>query len=161
MADADVNVREFVDKLWERVDGGPIEGTPVLAALPEYESPEHDSDLRYLNAHWLIDPAQEKGSDDSGRNAKTRAKDRLAGTVFAVLDRYFEQERNFFAHGVRVSNFLAGWSGRLAREVRTVADALNDESHRLRDRQDVLHRRLEDRIVELEARVRELEKPSS
>ena len=159
MADADVNVREFVDKLWERVDGARIEGEPALPPLPDYESPEHDADLRYLNAHWLIDPVGDHPAEGAEWNARARAKDRLAGTVFSILDRYFEQEREFFAHGVRVSNFLAGWSGRLAREIRTVAEALNDESHRLRDRQDVLHRRLEDRIAELERRLAALEDP--
>lgn len=156
MADADVSVRELVGRLWEQADDSLLEGDTVLAPLSDFDSPEHDADLRYLNDHWQIDPAAE-GPPDGGPQWKAKAKDRMAATVFGVLDRYFTQEKEFFAHGVRASNMLAGWSTRLAREVRLVAEALNDESHRLRDRQDVLHRRLEVRVAELSARVVELE----
>lgn len=155
MADEDVNVREMVARLWEKADESLAEGEPVLAQLPDFRSPEHDVDLRYLNEHWQIDPAVEKVPD--GPEWKTKAKDRMAATVFGVLDRYFTQEREFFAHGVRTSNLLAEWIARLAKEIRLVATDLNDESHRLRDRQDVLHRRLEVRVAELSARVVELE----
>jgi len=155
MADADVNVRELVEHLWEQADQSLLEGEPVLAPLPDFQSPEHSAELRYLNEHWQIDPAAEGPAD--GPEWKAKAKSRMAATVFGVLDRYFVQEKEFFAYGVRTSNLLAGWSARLAGEIRLVAAALNDESHRLRDRQDVLHRRLEERIAALEDRLTELE----
>lgn len=155
MADADVSVRELVGRLWEQADGSLLEGDAVLAPLSDFESPEHDSDLRYLNDHWQIDPAAEGAPD--GPQWKAKAKDRMAAAVLGVLDRYFNQEKEFFAHGVRASNMLASWSARTAREVRLVAEALNDESHRLCDRQDVLHRRLEARIADLESRLLEVE----
>lgn len=156
MADADVSVRELVGRLWEQADDSLLEGDAVLAPMADFQSPEHDPDLRYLNDHWQIDPAAEGAPD--GPQWKAKAKDRMAATVFGVLDRYFTQEKEFFAHGVRASNMLAGWSTRLAREVRLVAEALNDESHRLRDRQDVLNRRLELRIAELEDRIAAIER---
>jgi hypothetical protein len=155
MANANGNARDLVERIWERADGQLLDGEPVLPDLPDYESPEHDGDLRYVNSHWSIDPAYEGPA--RGGEWKVRAKERLSGSVFGVLDRYFEQERDFFAHGVRVQNKLAGWCSRLAREVRTVAQALNDESNRLVERQDVLHRRMEDRVAALEARLETLE----
>ena len=155
MPNEETQVRGLIEELWAQADGELLEGNPLFVPLPDYESPEHNADLRYLNSHWQLDPTAETASDAAA--LKSKAKDRFNAAVLGVLHRYFEQEREFLAHSVRVSNLLAGWSDRLAREVRELAQGLTDESHRLRDRQDVLHRRLEDRIAELEARVQELE----
>jgi hypothetical protein len=154
MADADINARALVEQLWQRAEGELLLQDPVIPDLPEFEAPEHNGDLRYLNSHWQIDPALE---GPGGAEWKAKAKDRFAETVFSVLARYFEQERDFFAHGVRAHNAMAAWCGRLAREIRIVAQSVGDESRRLSERQDVLHRRLEDRIAALEARIAELE----
>lgn len=159
MADADVNARELVEQLWQRAEGELLLHDPVVPDLPEFESPEHDVNLRYVNSHWAIDPnPPQDGVPDGGGEWKAKAKDRFAETVFSVLRFYFRQEQDFLAHSVRVDNAMAGWCGRLAREVRMVAQAVSDESRRLAERQDVLHRRLEERITRLEARIAELER---
>jgi len=155
MADADINAQQFVREVWERAEGELLSPHPVVPNLPEYESPEHDGDLRYLNSHWSIDPAPE--GFRSNNPMKDKAKDRVAGTVLSVLHRYFAQERDYFAHVVRFSNRMAEWGGRMAREIRVVQQSLHDESRRLIERQDVLHRRAEERIEALERRVAELE----
>ena len=154
MADADINARELVQRIWSHAESDLLAPDPVVPELPTYESPEHNGDLRYLNSHWEIDPAPEAAGSGA---IKDRAKDRMTATVLGVLHRYFEQEREFFAHTVRFSNHIAGWGGRMAREVRLVQQSLGDESRRLIERQDVLHRRLELRIEELEQRIAELE----
>lgn len=158
MADADVdepvNARATVERLWNQLDDELVEGEPAVAELPDFLSPVHNENIRYLNAHWDIDPASDALA---GSEWKAKAKDRLAGSVLSVLDRYFEQERQFFAHTVRSMNDVAEWLARLAREVRTVGQSVTDESHRLRDRQDLLHQRLLARIAELEDRLAELE----
>jgi hypothetical protein len=155
MADADIAAQELVQQLWAKAEGELLSGRPLVPDLPDFEAPEHDGDLRYLNGNWAIDPADEGPSQ--GPEWRTKAKTRFTATVLSSLDRYFEQERDFLAHSVRVANTLAGWSGRLAREIRIVAQAIGDESARLVERQDILHRRTEARIAELEARVAELE----
>jgi len=155
VADTDITAQVLVEQLWQRADGVLLASRPVLPDLPEYESPEHDENLRYLNTHWSIDPTPD--GPDSGVEWKDKAKRRLAATVLSTLHRYFEQERDYLAHSVRHANALAGWCGRLAREIRVVAQTIGDESRRLSDRQDVLHARLEDRIAVLEARIAELE----
>jgi hypothetical protein len=155
MADADINARELVQRLWEQAEGELLSPEPVVPELPEYESPEHDGNLRYLNTHWTIDPMPE--GPGSGSAIKDRAKDRMTATVLGVLDRYFEREREYLAHGVRFSNRMAEWGGRMAREIRLVQRSLADESRRLAERQDILHRRLEQRVEELERRLAELE----
>lgn len=156
MDDTDITAQVLVEQLWHRADGVVLASDALLPELPEYESPEHDENLRYLNTHWAIDPAPD-APGGGGVEWKDRAKRRLTATVLSTLRRYFEQERDYFAHSVRHANALAEWCGRLAREVRVVAQAIGDESRRLADRQDVLHARLEDRIAVLEARVAELE----
>src|SRR3954469_13253160 len=102
MGDDNMTGQELARAIWERAEGEMLALRPVVPPLPEYESPEHDPDLRYLNSHWTIDPAPEGPS--SGNQIKDRAKERLAATTLGVLDRYFSQEREYFAHSVRFAN---------------------------------------------------------
>lgn len=128
--------------------------TGPLLYLPEYESPEHDDNLRYLNAHWAIDPTPD--GPGSGVEWKDKAKRRLAATVMSTLPgtsrattRISRARRPH--HPARALACLPNGRGTHA------SAAIGDESRRLADRQDVLHARLEHRIATLEARIAELE----
>jgi hypothetical protein len=151
VTDADISARKLVEEIWQRAEDELLGGTSVLPPLKDFESLEHNGDLRYLNSHWSIDPAQ--AGPPRGSEWKQKARSRFAASVYAVLDRYFAQERDFFAHSVRYQNEVAQWCATLSREIRQVASALEDEARRLSERQDVVQRRLEARVAELEDRL--------
>jgi hypothetical protein len=128
-----------------------LAGFPV----PRPSEPEpliHSSTLRYLNVHWAIDPP---APPEVGRLAsvKTRARARAAQFVCGLFARYMQEERDFFAHNVRMQNAFARNYDELAQHLTELAEAAKAEAQRLADRDEFLHGLLETRLEALEERL--------
>jgi hypothetical protein len=109
---------------------------------------QHLWELRYLNHHWdfeLPDP-----SEVAKPTVKGRAKAILARFVVHFLAKYFSDQREFYAHVVRVSNAMARSHDALAQDIVTLAQTLRDEVQRLSDRDAMLHALVEERLERLE-----------
>ena len=140
---------DLVERLW-REAAVRDDDTSWLDEFKDVERLEHSSELRELNRTWPLEVPT--SLPRLGPAWKHRAKDRVARVVLSLLDRYFSHEREFLAHVTRFDNQVAAAHDELADQVRSLAEELAATSRRLRDRDELLHRLLEQRIERLEAR---------
>lgn len=152
MGERSLSSRQVVERLWD----GVRQREEALAGFPiprptEAEPLIHSSTLRYLNVHWAIDPP---APPPAGRLASVRARARARAARFVcdLLTRYMQDERDFFAHTVRMQNSLAANYDELAHHLTQLAEAVKAEAQRLADRDEFLHGLLETRLDALEPR---------
>jgi hypothetical protein len=96
-------------------------------------------ELTYLNRHWESRAVRDVPSGRALPLSKRWVRARMAAFVTWFLDPYFEEERAFRAHVVRVCNDYARSQDRLATEIRTLRQALVLESERLAQRDVLFH----------------------
>lgn len=152
MGNTSVDAETLVNQLWEDARAKEAAQSSLDAVqVGGGERLQHLWELRYLNHHWdfeLPDPAQ-----FGGPTAKGRAKAAIARFIAHFLAKYFADQREFYAHVVRVDNALAQRYDAQADDIVRLVQALRDESRRLSDRDAMLHSLLEERLERLERAV--------
>lgn len=146
-----LDARDLVERLWQQTQARRQAIASTLNGLEDVEALTHSDELRYLNARWRLDVPS--GLPRVGPAWKHRAKERVAQLVLHLLDRYFTDERDFLAHVVRFQNKVAVAHDELVDQLRELIDQLRDESRRLAERDELLHRLLEERVEQLEHEV--------
>lgn len=149
-AGARVNARDVVEQLWHDLRARrEVEERTTVPELAVHEHLAHLEALRYLNVHWQGRSPSVRHPEGSTKLRK-RAKDRLAAFVLDLFAGYLEEEREYRAQAVRVSNAFATGHDRIAHEIRAVAEAVRTESLRLTEEFGFQHRLLEERVAALE-----------
>ncbi|MDQ3756384.1 MAG: hypothetical protein M3394_00820 [Actinomycetota bacterium] len=109
---------------------------------------QHLWELRHLNHHWDFD-APDPGQF-GGPTVKGRAKGAIGRFVVHLFAKYFDDQREFYAHVVRVANALARSHDALADDLATLTRMLRDETQRLADRDAMFHALVEERLERME-----------
>ena len=149
MGSPSVDAESLVARLWEEARAKEAAQSSIDSLhLGGGERLQHLWELRHLNHHWDFeapDPAQ-----FGGPTAKGRAKAALGRFIVHFFAKYFADQREFYAHVVRVSNALARSHDALADDIATLARTLRDESQRLADRDAMFHALVEERLERIE-----------
>lgn len=144
-----LDARDIVERLWREAAASRERVSPPLD-IPEHQPLEASEELRDVNRGWPLPIPTSLPM--TGPPWKQAAKAQVAGVVLHLLDRYFRDEREFLAHVVRFDNQVAVAHDRLAAQVRKLAEQLEETSRRLFEREELLHRLLEERVERLEQR---------
>jgi len=152
-----LNARELVGRLWAETEARKVLEDTV-PSLPDAGSLQHGHILRHLNANWQFDLAPFVGGSTGIRR---RVKQRVARTVVSFLQEYFQEERDFMAHLVRLQNELAARSDESAAEVRQVVQSLRAVVTMLSERDDRLHALAEARLEQLQAAIDQLQRSTA
>ncbi len=115
--------------------------------IPDLDPPPplvHSIELAYLNRNWEARSLQDVPGGRAVPLSKRWLRARLATFIAWLLDPYFEKEKQFRAHVVRICNDYARSQDRLATEIRMLRSALVLESERLAERDVLFHRMTEE-----------------
>ena len=152
---APTDVRELIDRFRRgttrpaidafREAGGPLP-EPVSAHV------QHEPELAYVNQHWVLPTNPPDPAPGRFLALRRRMKAAVSRTVLSVLGRYLLGEREFLAALTRFQNDVARRADTLSEELHALVVAARLEESRLRERDEILHRALEERIASLERR---------
>lgn len=151
-----LNARELVEQLWAEARAK-RDVAEMIPDLRQSEALQHGHLLRHVNAKWELDTSPRV----EGRGFRRRVKGRMARTVASVLSGYFEGERDFLAHVVRLQNEVALRSDQSAEDIRQAVQSLRRTTTMLTDRDDRLHALVEARLDALEKAVDELRRSAT
>jgi hypothetical protein len=145
MAEAFVSSREMVEEIWRRVAARrDLRAISQIQALPNLPQLNHDPERHLINAQWNLD-RRITHVPPAKPFARTKGvlKRRAAAFTVAVLERYFDDERTFFASLVRFQNNVAEAHDQLAKEMAALHCGTLSEFERLMSKLESLEETVE------------------